>query len=189
MTRCLSFLALFSMSAILVSAGVARADHGFSTVEDLAFHVQDHSRDLYYEVRNHLGQTSAGRHLMSDVVEVNRAAARIRSYAHAGYNLEVICRDARKLDELIHHMEEIVDDLRHAGHDHYGHDHFGYGQFGHGQFDGRHVASLLREIEEDVHNLQSEIEWLERSAVRPGVSVGPGGIYLGGRGFSIRLAR
>jgi hypothetical protein len=78
------------------------------------------------------------------------------------------------VDALMHHMEEIVDDLDH-GHGH-GHHH------GHGS-ELRHITKLLRIIEDDAHELVEEIERLERHASHRPVFSRPG-IYLGGQGIS-----
>ena len=177
-TLTLSLVSLTAFAGLLLGTNTARADHDhYGTAETYAAHVQDHSRELYYEIRSHLGYGSSGRHLMSDAAEMYRLAVRIRSNAHAGWNLESMCRDARRLDSLMHHMEEIVDDLDH-GHGH-GHHH------GHGS-ELRHITKLLRIIEDDTHELVEEIERLERHASHRPVFGRPG-IYLGGQGISFKF--
>jgi hypothetical protein len=154
---------------------VARADH-FQSVAELANNVRDHGRHLFDEIRHHLGSGGVGRHLIADTSDLGRTALRIRANANAGLNLEATCRDSSRLDQLVHHMEEIVDDLDHDGHDHFDHDCY--------HVDVRHLQLLLREIESDVHNLRAEVSQMERLAVRPtyygrsGVMIGPGRIWV-----------
>lgn len=175
-TLTLSLVSLTAFAGLLLGTNAARADHNhFGSVENYAAHLQDHSRELYYELRVHVGYGSSGRHLMSDTAEMYRLASRIRANAHSGWNLESMCRDARRLDSLVHHMEEIVDDLDH-GH-------------GHGHHHGselRHITRLLRIIEDDTHELVDEIERLERHASARPMYSRPG-IYLGGSGISVRF--
>lgn len=169
----LTLAAFASFATLALTTTVARADH-YGSAENLAAHVQSHSRDLYTEIRHHVGYGFSGRHLLSDTAEMYRLAVRIRSNAHAGWNLNAIARDARQLDRLTHHMRELIDDMDH-----------GHGHHKHGS-ELRHITKLLRVIEDDVHELLAEVERLQQHA---SLHYSQPGLYLGGTGISVKFIK
>ena len=190
----LASFSLAASAAFALVATTARADHDhydFDSIDELASHVQAHSRSLASEVRRQLPGDPNYRHVVADVSAVYRQSARIHSLIHAGANPADLCRDVRKLDSLVHHLEETLSDVR-EGHSHY--DHWYHTRAWHGP-DLRNIRRLMGMIEDDTHELMDEIHRIETylsarpTYTRPGVSVSPGGIYLGGRGISVRLGR
>ena len=172
-------------AATLAFATAARADHDhfdFDHIDELASHVQAHSRSLATEARRQLASDPHYRHVATDVNMVYRQSAHIHSLIHAGVNPADLCRDVRQLDELVHHLEETLADVR-EGHGHY--DHWHRTRVWHGP-DLRNIRRLMAMIEDDTHELMDEVHTLESLlSARPSRP----GIYLGGSGFSIRLGR
>jgi hypothetical protein len=179
----LSALSLAATAAFAFGATTARADHdhyGFDTIDELASHVQAHSRSLATEVRRRLPGDPNYAHVVADVNAVYRQSARIHSLIHAGVNPAELCRDVRQLDSLVHHLEETLDGVR-PGHSHF--DHWTHSQVWHGP-DLRNIRRLMGMIEGDTHELMEQVAVLESQ-----LSARPSGIYFGGRGISIRLGR
>jgi hypothetical protein len=178
--------AAFSLAAIAslgLFAALARADHNhfeFDTIDELASHVQAHSRELAVEVRRQLPGDAHYSHVVSDVSAVYRQSARIHSLIHAGVNPADLCRDVRKLDALVHHLEETLAEVR-EGHSHY--DSWYHTRVWHGP-DLRNIRRLMRAIESDAHELMDEVHTLEQL-----VSARPSGIYLSRPGISVRFGR
>ena len=171
-----------TLSLGLFSAA-ARADHDhfdFDPIDELASHVQAHSRDLAVEVRRQLPSDPSYRHVVADVSAVYRQSARIHSLIHAGVNPADLCRDVRKLDSLVHHLEETLSEVR-EGHSHY--DSWYHTRVWHGP-DLRNIRRLMRMIEDDTHELMDEVHTLETMVSSP-----PSGIYLSRPGISIRFGR
>ena len=170
-------------AALALCAASARADHDhhdFDTIDELASHVQAHSRSLALEVRRQLPGDVNYAHVVADVNALYRQSARIHSLIHAGVNPADLCRDVRKLDSLVHHLEETLSEVR-PGHSHY--DHWYHTQVWHGP-DLRNIRRLMGMIEDDTHELMDEVETLESLA-----SARPSGIYLSRPGISFRFGR
>lgn len=184
-------LSVAAALTLLVSGAAARADHfDFDPICELSGHVQSHSRDLLREARRQLTRDPNYGHFVADVTAIYRQAGRVDSLGHAGFDHAELCRSIRQLDALVHHLEETVADLR-PGHSHY--DHWTHSHTFHGP-DLRNIRRLVRLIEQDTHELLDQVHHVETyfSAApvrRPGIAVTPGGVYLGGRGFSVRLSR
>jgi hypothetical protein len=175
-------LSLAAAASLGLFAAAARADHfHFDSIDELASHVQAHSRDLAVEVRRQLPSDPNYRHVVADVSAVYRQSARIHSLIHAGVNPADLCRDVRKLDSLVHHLEETLSLVR-EGHSHY--DSWYHTRVWHGP-DLRNIRRLMHMIEDDTHELLDEVHTLESliSARRPS------GIYLSRPGISISFGR
>jgi hypothetical protein len=180
-------------AALALCASAARADHDyfdFDSIDELASHVQGHSRSLAAEVRRQLPSDPSYAHVVADVNALYRQSARIHTLIHAGVNPADLCRDVRQLDQLVHHLQETLSDV-HEGHSHF--DPWYHTYVWHGP-DMRNIRRLVGMIEDDTHELMDEVHTLESlsagpSFSRPGVALTPGGIYLGGRGISVRLGR
>jgi uncharacterized protein (UPF0335 family) len=193
-TTITTFCSLAAVLSLGLVASPARADHvhvhRLYQVEELAAHVMEHSRDLYHEARHELLGHPDQRHVTQDISEVYRTAASIYNTARSCQHIDELCRDARRLDKLVHHLEDTLDHVR--SHDIHHHGHY------HGP-DLRTARKLVRMVEQDTHELMEEIERIERrygishaapvAVARPGVSVGPSGVYFGGRSFGIRIGR
>lgn len=189
-----TFLSLVAAAVFALTGTAARADHDhfdFDPIEELTAHVQDHSRDLSREVRRQLVGDPQYSHVMADVTAVYRQSARVHALSHARRDPAELCRSARKLDQLVHHLEDTISGLR-DGHSHY--DHWTRTRVQHGP-DLRNIRRLTHMIEDDTHELLDEVQKIERrfsarpTFSRPGAVVTPGGVYVGGRGFSVRLGR
>lgn len=178
--------AVYSLAALAtlgLFTAAARADHDhfdFDPIDELASHVQAHSRDLAVEVRRQLPSDPNYRHVVADVSAVYRQSARIHSLIHAGVNPADLCRDVRKLDSLVHHLEDTLSEVR-DGHSHY--DHWFHTRTWHGP-DLRNIRRLMGMIEDDTHELMDEVHTLESR-----LSARPSGIYLSRPGISIRFGR
>ena len=176
-------LSLAAIASLGLFAASAHADHdhfGFDTIDELASHVQAHSRDLAVEVRRQLPRDPHYSHVVADVSAVYRQSARIHSLIHADVNPADLCRDVRKLDALVHHLEETLSEVR-EGHSHY--DSWYHTRVWHGP-DLRNIRRLTGMIEDETHELMEEVERIEAS-----LSARPSGIYLSRPGISIRLGR
>jgi hypothetical protein len=174
-------LSLAAAASLGLFAAAARADHfDFDPIDELASHVQAHSRDLAVEVRRQLPSDPNYRHVVADVSAVYRQSARIHSLIHASVNPSDLCREVRKLDSLVHHLEETLSEVR-EGHSHY--DSWYHTRVWHGP-DLRNIRRLMNAIESDTHELMDEVHTLESL-----ISARPSGIYLSRPGISIRLGR
>jgi hypothetical protein len=179
-------LAAFSLAAsaaFALFATAARADHDhfeFDQIDELASHVQAHSRSLANEIRRQLPGDPNYTHAVADVTAVYRQSARIHSLIHAGVNPADLCREVRKLDSLVHHLDETLANVR-EGHSDY--DHWHHTRVWHGP-DLRNIRRLMGMIEGEMHELMDEVETLESLT-----SARPSGIYFSRPGFSIRLGR
>ena len=179
----LTALSFAASAAFALCAAAARADHDhfdFDSIDELASHVQAHSRSLATEVRRQLPGDPSYSHVVADVNALYRQSARIHSLIHAGVNPADLCRDVRKLDSLVHHLEETLSEVR-EGHSHY--DHWYHTRVWHGP-DLRNIRKLMAMIEDDTHELMDEVHTLESL-----ISARPSGIYLSRPGISIRFGR
>ena len=154
------------------------ADHGRDPHEPIGMHAASlvrHSSELYEEIRLHFRGHPQSAHALSDVLNVLRSARRMAGYADAHASYGTMEREATRLEDAFHHLEETL-----RG--------FGYSR-GH-----RHVRELVQCIDDLVHEIHEDVHHLRRGRSYVPVSngrydLGPSDWYFGGGGFSIRLAR
>ena len=187
-----------TLTLVGVFAGSQAADAAsFDHIDHLALRLQSQSRDLYNNFRVRYRHTSEYSHLMSDAATMYRLASHVHDVAHEGCNLAHLQDDLRQLDRAFHHVEHLVDDIEHDAH--YGH--FG-GHFGGHIYGNTHdIRRKLALMEDTLHHLRDDVEELAHPAIhdphghslgyRPApVVIGGGsgrGVYIGGRGFGIRI--
>lgn len=97
---------------VLVSGGsLARAEH----IDELALRLQGISTKLVREFSHNYRGSPHQRHLVADGIAVARLARHVHSLAHHGaacHNREALLADVRQLDELYHHMEITLVEVR-----------------------------------------------------------------------------
>lgn len=141
---------LFSMAFVLLAGSVASADT-YDHFDRIARDIERQSVALVRETR-HFRHTPQYRHLVQDAVALMRTAQHAHNTAHIGCDLGHLEADVRELDRLVHHLEEVVDDIEHGilhGH-------------GHAHGNANHVHQLLHAIEANVHHLWSDLRSLRR---------------------------
>ena len=179
-------------------APAAQADT-YSHIDGLAVQLQRQATLLDREFTAHYRHTSQYRHLHSDSIQMVRLAGHVHEVAHNHGSLAHLRSDLRQLDRLFHHIEDLVDEIEHTAggfghHDygHYGHGHHGFGGYGGGHIDGnsRHVARILRQMEDTLHHLQDDVEQLAALEDRHHDHRSRGPVIRFGRpGFSFWLGR
>lgn len=161
-------------------ATAARADHDHDPhdrIADRAADLADHSRDLYYEIRNHYRGEPFAAHLMSDTLNVYRSARRMTGFAQAHARYSIMEREVQRLEDAFHHLEET---LRGTAHHHGSHRHIR-------ELD-RCMDKLVHQIHEDVHDLRGGDDFGYGGYGR-GVGFGSDGFTFGSGGFTVRLGR
>jgi hypothetical protein len=105
-----------------------------------------------------------------EVGQIYRLAARLHDTAHYGGSPRQLDRDVHALKDLVHHVDEHLHHHRHFR---------------------RHVEQIDRlthDLEDAIHRLDGRGSY-RGSPVIYAPRTGPGGISLGGRGFSIQIGR
>jgi hypothetical protein len=179
-TLTLSFVSL----AALVFAVPARADHDhhgdLDRIDRLSQSIQSESRTLYYELRRVAFSNPDLRSAMNEVAQIYQYATRIHDGAHGHVSRRQMDRDVHAMKDLVHHVEEHL-----VHHSHY----------------RRHIDridSRVHQLEDAIHDWNGDFgggpvvadPWYGGGyTTRPGLSVGPGGVTIGGRGISIGFGR
>jgi hypothetical protein len=179
-------VALFGAAA----SRTAQAEHDhYETIDALAHEAQDLTRALSSEARRHLAGTSEYRAIQSDIGAAYQLASRISAGAHQHGSPVQLHRDADRLHDHVHHIEEHLDEVRHIGY------HGSHGHFHTHRVDVRHLRQILDRLDNLCSRLDREIHELDDHGFysapgpvyRPGLSVRPGGISFGG--YQIQLSR
>lgn len=134
-------VAAVALASVLTSGGTVRAQ-SFEHIDRLAVRLQRQAEELHEEVHLHFRRTPQYRHLDRDVAAIERHAAHIHEVAHRG-DVRHFRADVRELDRLVHHVEELVDDL---------------GRFR--QLDRRayvHLRRSLEQVADTVHHLSEDL--------------------------------
>lgn len=145
----------------LATASIALALSGFAAPaanaghEDSIIEITHRLEDLVSELREEFGihyrHTSAYRHLLADAARMEAEVDHIHRLAHDPYgSLRHLREDVEDLDDLAHHLHELVDATER---DRYGHVHG----------DTRHVHELLTALNRVIHALEDEIDDIARS--------------------------
>jgi hypothetical protein len=165
-------------------APAAKAEH----IDDLARTLERQSRALESEFVAHFRHASHFRHLISDAREMAGLAAHIHDVAHHGGSPYHLRSDLRKLDDLYHHLEGLVDHIEHDAYHGHGHVHG----------DTRHVRGLMRSISSTLHHLKADIERITDRGHGHSHGAGyggrrvvgfGGGVSIGSGGFRIIIGR
>ena len=179
MTRRILLTAVTTLSLAFASATTLWADHGRDPHDPIRVHSASlvrHGSELYEEIRLHFRGHPETPHALSDALNVLRSARRMAGYADAHASYGTMEREAVRMEDAFHHLEETLQGL-------------GYGHGGH-----RHVRELVQcmddlvhEIHDDVHHLRRGRTYYPASSGR--VDLGPSDWYFGGGGFNVRLGR
>ena len=142
MKTSLKLIPLLIAGAFALNTSEANA-RGENELVRLTHTIEDIAAELKEEFRVHFKHSSAYRHLMSDVSEILSEANHIDGMAHDPHSsLRHIKADLVDLDELAHHLHEMIDAV----------DRGCYG--GHVDGNTRHVHSLLDSLNGTIHRME-----------------------------------
>ncbi|MBT4866235.1 MAG: hypothetical protein HON53_14120 [Planctomycetaceae bacterium] len=143
--------------ALTITAGLltgdARADHA-QAIDELSFGLMRQTAAAAREVRYGFRRTPQFKHLYEDVCEMYTTAKHIHDVAHVAGSRQHILSDVEELDELGHHVEELIEEMSGPGNGHATHGRHGYGQGRISQFHLRRLNRLMHGIVETVHELE-----------------------------------
>ena len=144
-----------AIAAVIAAAGLtlqsASAGHDEGLIH-LSHELEELAGSLHEEFGAHYSHTSAYRHLLADASSIAGRADHIHRLAHdpRAYLIHIEA-DLRQLDELAHHLHELVD-VTDAGH------------YGHVHGDSRHVHTLMASLTGVIHSMESEVQAMQRPA-------------------------
>ena len=136
--------------------GDARAGHD-ETIEELSVSLMRQTAAAAREVRFGFRRSPQFRHLYQDVYDMYVAAKHAHDVSHNAGNRQHLLKDVQELDELIHHAQELIDEMSapETHHAAYGHHSFRYGAPS--QYHLRRLNGLMHGIVETVHELQDVV--------------------------------
>ena len=159
-----------TIAALTISLGMlsgnAQAGHK-QTIDELAYLLKRQAAQATREVRYGFRHSPQYRHLYSDMYDLYVAAGHLYGVARQGGNSAHILEDVRKMDESLHHAEELVVEMKAARSAHHGYGH-------HSTISSYHLRRLcdvLEEISHSLHRLQEIVDY--RSPVRGGLAAPP----------------
>ena len=142
MKTTLSLIPVLAVAALALTPSNAAA-RGENELVRLTHNIEGTAAELRKEFQAHYKHSSAYRHLISDVSKVLSEAAHIDGMAHdPRSSLRHIKADLVDLDELAHHLHEMIDAV----------DRGCYG--GHVDGNTRHVHSLLDSLNGTIHRME-----------------------------------
>lgn len=134
--------------AIALGLGLTGQNAEASISQELthkAHKIEDIARELKTEFRKHYAHLGAFRHLMSDLSEICAQAEHIDTLAHNPRgSLRHLQADVKKLDQLTHHLHEVLDAAERSASGHV------HGRTG-------HVHKLLTVLDNTIHRLSFTI--------------------------------
>ena len=157
------------MSALFVSQATAQT---YRHIDRLAIDLQNATVDLADEV-SHYQHTSNYRHMVEDVLSLNRDAIHIHELAHRQGSLRHLEADLASIDTAFHHIEGLFDKTEIDA---------SYG-YGHVHGSTQHVKRLLNQMGQLIHHLEDDIQELRR-ARRNGIYQNAGPVTYGNQGLS-----
>jgi|GEM_PF-2060373 hypothetical protein len=147
-----------TIAALTITAGLfagdARADHN-ETIDELAVSLMRQTAAATREVRFGFRRSPQFKHLYQDVYDMYCAAKHVHDVSHNSPNRQHLLNDVQELDELIHHTQELIEEMSGRGNGHATHGHRGYGVPN--QYHLRRLNSLMYGIVETVHELQDVV--------------------------------
>ena len=149
-----SSIVAMTVAALGISAANASAADPHH-IDDLAFAVRNDAARIANEVRYHFRHSPHFEHLYSDAYEMYQLADHIHDIAHEHGDLEHIRADMTELDELFHHLEELVDEAT-VGGIHGGH-YSSWHRRSHG-YHGARLKRLVARLSENLHHLQEDVD-------------------------------
>jgi chemotaxis protein histidine kinase CheA len=132
-----------AVASVFGFAAPAQAQ-SYEHIDRLARKIERKAHDLHKEVDAHARRTPQYDHLHRDVGEIEKLAAHIHEVAHKEGDMRHIRDDAKKLDRLVHHAEEVLDELarsRRIGREAYG-----------------HIREEFDALARDVHHLRDDLK-------------------------------
>lgn len=116
-------------------------------IVSLAHQLDRAATQMRQEADLHFRHTGGYRHLVADTNSLIRAVEHIDELAHAGYRVSYTHfeADLDKLDELVHHLHDVVDRIDEGD------------TGGHKHGSTAHVHRLMRSIENLTHELQEVV--------------------------------
>ncbi len=142
----ITLLPLVAVTALVLSTGNSQA-RSSNPIVSLAHQIERQGADLRNEFVTHYRYSGAYRHLMSDMNQFMAKAEHIDQLSHdPRTSYRHIKTDVAELDELAHHIHEVVDGIQR------------------GRFSGRvncslaHVHQKLDALNNTIHQLQRSIE-------------------------------
>jgi hypothetical protein len=100
--------------ATLSVANTANAQ-SHAHIDRLAVRLQQQTAAMHSEVHAHFRGTRDYVHLDRDVAAMERLARHLHDVAHRGGSVSHLRSDARELDQLFHHVEDVIDRLARTG--------------------------------------------------------------------------
>lgn len=148
-------------TAILVTSGLfADTARAGEHIDDLAYTLRNQAVAVTREVYTGFRRTPQFEHLYSDVYEMYKLADHIHDVAHVRGSIPHIRSDMEEMDELFHHVEELVEQIsrnsRSSHRSRYGH-HGHYGHHGVSSFHLRRLHGLLEQMEDTMHHLLEDV--------------------------------
>lgn len=174
----LTMTAVTLTAAMLTGEAKAADPH---TVDELAYSLMRQTAAATREVRLGFRHSPQYKHLYQDVYDMYSAADHIHDIAHVAGSQRHILKDVEQLDELVHHVQELIDEMSGPAVGHLSHNHYRYGRSVSSQYHMRRLNYLMHDIVETVHELQDVVGYSrETRPVAPAVipSYGPRGPQL-----------
>lgn len=141
--------------------GQARADH-LSDIDQLACLLRDQAAEACYEIRYHFSGAPNYRHLYADTYELYRQADRIHDLVHGRAPLAEVVASVDELDDLFHHVEEVVQEVETCdwargicrGN---GYHHTSYGRSRFSSYHFRRLETKIAAVGDTIHALGDEV--------------------------------
>ena len=141
---------MVAATGLFAAATASAADYH---VDDVARRLEGQAREMTRELRSHFRHAPHYGHLMADAGNIARSARHIHDVAHNGGNLRHLSSDLRTIDAKVHHLADVINEIRRDVH------------HGVGHFDGNasHAYRLVRRMQATVHHLQRDIRLAMRT--------------------------
>ena len=135
------------IAALTITAGLfagdARADHN-ETIDELAVSLMRQTAAATREVRFGFRRSPQFKQLYQDVYDMYCSAKHVHDVSHNAPNRQHLLNDVQELDELIHHTQELIEEMSGRGNGHATHGHRGYGAPS--QYHLRRLNSLMHSM-------------------------------------------
>ncbi len=116
-----------------------------SRLIEMSHQLEALTQELNDEFRLHYSHTGLFHHLNADALKIRQEAAHTRRLAHNSHgNVHHLAVDLKELDQLSHHLHELVD----AG---------DTGRYGHVNGSTRHVHEHLESLTHQIHALEARL--------------------------------
>ena len=155
-----------TITALTITAGLlasdARADHD-ETIEELSLSLMQQTAAATREVRFGFRRAPQFRHLYQDVYDMYVVAKHAHDVSHVAGNRTHLLKDVQELDELIHHAQELIDEMSAPVDHHTAYGHHGYRYGAPSQYHLRRLNGLMSGIVATVHEMQDVVGYSRSS--------------------------